>query len=79
MKNLYKIDVEDCATLSTKAEKVKSRDVGKLWHRILVLLHHGALEIIQQITIGIPKGALEKQDTCKGCNLGKYTKSTFDD
>jgi hypothetical protein len=27
VKNLYKLDVEDCATLSTKAEKVQSRDI----------------------------------------------------
>ena len=33
--NLYKLNVEDCATLSTKAEKVQSRDVGELWHRRL--------------------------------------------
>ena len=33
MKNLYKMEVEECATLSTKAERVQSRDVGELWHR----------------------------------------------
>jgi len=34
---------------------------------------------MQQISIGLPKGALEQRDTCKGCTLGKYTKSTFHD
>jgi len=32
-----------------------------------------------QISIGLPKGALEKVDTYKGCNFGKYTKDSFDE
>jgi len=43
VENLYKLDVEDCVTLRTKTEKVQSRDVGELWHRILGHFHHGAL------------------------------------
>jgi len=34
---------------------------------------------MQQITIGLPKGALEQHYVCKGCTLGKYKKSTFHD
>eukprot|EP00253_Pinus_taeda_P029089 PITA_29089 len=30
VKNLYKLEVEECAALSTNAERVQSRDVGKL-------------------------------------------------
>eukprot|EP00253_Pinus_taeda_P009563 PITA_09563 len=77
--NVYKLEVEDCISLSTKVEKVQSRDVGELWHRGLGHLHHGALKIMQQISIGLPKGKLEKFDTCKGCTLGKYTKASFHD
>jgi len=77
--NLYKLDVEVCVALSTKAEKVQSHDVGELWHKSLGYLHHGALKIMQQITTGLPRGALEQHDTCKGCTLGKYTKTTFHD
>lgn len=29
------------------------------------------------ISTRLPKGALEQRDICKGCTLGKYTKSTF--
>ena len=79
MKNLYKLDVEHCATLSTKVEKMQSRDVGEIWHRRLGDLHHGTLNIIQQITTCFHKGALEQQDVYKGCTLGKYKKSTFHD
>ena len=73
------MDVEYCDDFSTKVEKVQSRYIGELWHRILGHLHHKTLKIMQDISIGLPKGALEKHDTCKGCTLGKYTKSTFHD
>ena len=69
VKNLYKLEVDDCAALSTKAELVQSQDIGELWHRKLGHLHHGALKIMQQISTGLPKGKLEQVDTCKGCTL----------
>ena len=59
MKNLYKLDAEDCVALTTKVEKVQGCDVGELWHGRLSHLHHGALNIMQQITIDVPKGELE--------------------
>ena len=46
VKNLYKIDVDGCATLMGKAYKVVSWDEGELWHRRLGHLHHGALKVI---------------------------------
>ena len=79
VKNLYKLDEEDCVELSTKAKKVQNRDVDELWHRRHGHLYHGALNIMHHISIGLQKGSLEKHDTCKGCNLGKYKKSTFHD
>ena len=79
MKELYKLEVEDYDALSTKAEKVQSRGISELWYMRLSHLHHGALKILQQISTGFPKGTLEKRDTCKGCTLGKYTKSSFHD
>jgi len=47
VKNFYNIDVEDCATLSTKVEKVQIHDVGELWHKILGHLQHSDLKIMQ--------------------------------
>ena len=79
VKNLYKLEVDDCAALSTKVELVQSQDIGDLWHRQLGHFHHGALKIMQQISTRFPKGKLEQVDTCKGCTLGKYTKSSFPD
>ena len=58
VKNIYKLEVDGCAAMMVKAEEVVSRDEGKLWHRRLGHLHHGALKILQQISIGLPKGTL---------------------
>ena len=46
VKNLYKLEVDDCAALSTKVELVQSQEIGELWHRWLGHLHHGALKIM---------------------------------
>ena len=35
VKNLYKLDVEDCVALIIKVEKLQNHDVGKLWHKRL--------------------------------------------
>jgi len=68
--NLYKIDVEDYATLTNKVEKVKSRDVCKLWNRRLGHLLHGALKVIQQINTGLPKGELRSGTYAKDVLVG---------
>ncbi len=46
VKNLYKLEVEECVSLRTKVERVQSRDVGEFWHRRLGHLHHGDLKIL---------------------------------
>eukprot|EP00253_Pinus_taeda_P026878 PITA_26878 len=63
VKNLYKLEVDDCAVLSSKAEVVQSQDIGEMWHRRLGHLHHEALNVMQQSSIGLPKGKLEQTDT----------------
>ena len=65
--------------MNKKAERVQSQDANELWHRRLGHLHHGALKILQHISTSLPKGMLEQVDTCKGCTLGKCTKSSFHD
>ena len=76
VKNLYKLDVEDCVALSTKLDKVQIRDVDELWHKILGHFHHGTLKIMQNITTGLPKGAAGYMQRMYH---GKYKKSTFHD
>ena len=58
IKNLYKLEVDGCYAMVGKVEEVVSRDEGELWHRRLGHLHHGVLKILQQISIGLPKGTL---------------------
>lgn len=45
--NLYKLDVEDYAALSTKPNMVQSQDISEVWHSILGYLRYGALKIMQ--------------------------------
>ena len=40
-------------------------------------LHHSALNFMQHISTGLPKGTLAQIDTCKGCTMGKYAEATF--
>jgi len=59
VKNLYKLDVEECVALSIKVEKVYRHDVSELWYTILVHLHDGTLNIMQQIMTALPKEGFE--------------------
>ena len=77
VKNLYKLDVDDCTSLRSKLGKVVSRDTGELWHRRLGHLHHSALRIMHQISTSLAKGTLALIDTCKGCTMGSILKPIF--
>jgi hypothetical protein len=52
-------------------------DMAELWHRRMVHLHHGALKVLQEIVTGLPDFSTEHHEVCKGCAMGKYTKTTF--
>ena len=47
VKNLYKLDVDGCAALMSKADIVVIWDEGELWHRRLAHLHHSAFKVVQ--------------------------------
>ena len=40
-------------------------------------MHHGALRILREIVTRVPEFSIEHQELCKGCALGKYTKTAF--
>ena len=40
-------------------------------------LHHGALRGLREVVTGVPQIYIEHQDVCRGCALGKFTKSSF--
>jgi hypothetical protein len=49
----------------------RSRDLCEIWHKRMGHLHHGALSISREITIGIPEFIIEYDDVFRGCSLGK--------
>ena len=75
VKNIYKLDVYGCTSLSSKARKVVIHDIGELWHRRLGHIHQSALRIMQHISTSLPKGTFVKIDTCKGGTMVKYEKA----
>jgi hypothetical protein len=71
------LQVDGCGAMIGKEETVVRWDEGELWHRRLGHLHHGALKIMQQISIRLPRRTLSQSDQCKGCTLGKYVNPPF--
>ena len=40
-------------------------------------MHHGALRVLREITIGVPDFSVKHYEVCRGCALRKYTKFPF--
>lgn len=49
----------------------------ELWHKWMAHLHHGALRVLREIVTGLLDFSTDNHDVCKGCALGKYTKTPF--
>jgi hypothetical protein len=43
----------------------------------MIHLHHGALGVLREMVTGVPDFSSEHYELCKGCTLGKYTKTYF--
>jgi hypothetical protein len=54
-----------------------NNDLCELWHRRMAHLHHGALRVLREMVTGVPDFSSEHHELCKGCALGKYTKTAF--
>jgi hypothetical protein len=54
-----------------------SGDLCEIWHRRMAHLHHGALRVLREMVTGVPDFSSEHHELCKGCTLGKYTKTAF--
>jgi hypothetical protein len=52
------LEVDGCGSMVGKEKKVVRWDEGELWHKRLGHLHHGALNIMKQISTGLPRGTL---------------------
>jgi hypothetical protein len=71
---LYKIVFQPVRTLF---HSTSSSDLCDLWHRRMAHFHHGALRVLRDIVTGVPNFNTKHQELCKGCDLGKYTKTIF--
>ena len=54
-----------------------SNELCELWHRRMAHLHHPALRLLRSMVTGLPEFSTEQSDVCRGCALGKYTKTVF--
>jgi len=41
------------------------RDQGELWHRRMGQVHHGALKMLRDAVIGVPKVSTKHDDVCR--------------
>ena len=52
-----------------------SDELCELWHRRMAHLHHPALQMLREMIDGMPEFSTESSGVCRGCALGKYTKT----
>ena len=52
-------------------------ELCELWHRRMAHLHHPAMGLSRHMVTGLPKFNTKHSDVCRGCALGKYTKTAF--
>jgi hypothetical protein len=71
---LYKLMFQPARALF---HSTSNNDLCELWHKRMAHLHHGALRVLREIVTGVPDFSTEHQELCKGCALGKYTKTIF--
>ena len=71
---LYKILLHPHHALS---HTQSNSELCELWHGRMAHLHHPALRILRDMTTGLPDFSTEPSGVCRGCALGKYTKTSF--
>jgi hypothetical protein len=73
--NLYKFLFQLVRALIHTTSSIS--DLCEIWHRRMEHLHHQALRVLTEMVTGVPDFSSEHHEFCKGCALGKYTKTTF--
>jgi len=53
------------------------KNLNELWNRRMGHLHHGALRILKRTVTGVLELSTKRDDVCRGCAIGKYTKETY--
>jgi hypothetical protein len=72
--NLYRLLFQPLHALASSSS---SNHLCELSHWRMAHLHHGALRVLREIVIGLLQLSIEHQEVCRGCILGKYTKTIF--
>jgi hypothetical protein len=72
--NLYRLLFQPLYALSSSNN---NSQLCELWHWRMAHLHHGALRLLREIVTGFPLFNTEHREVCRGCALGKYTKTVF--
>jgi hypothetical protein len=54
-----------------------SSDLCELWNKRMAHFHHGSLRVLREMVTGVPHFSSEHHELCKGCSLGKYTKTSL--
>jgi hypothetical protein len=54
-----------------------SSELCEIGHKRMAHFHHGALQVLRELVTGVPDFSSEHHELCKGCILGKYTKTAF--
>jgi hypothetical protein len=70
--NLYKLMFQPTREL---IHTTNNNDLCDLWHKRMEHLNHGDLRVLREMVTGILDFSIEHQELCKGCALGKYTKT----
>ena len=71
---LYELNMEPIQTLIHEVA-----DINEIWHRRLEHLHFKTLSTMEKMVTGLHKLNKDHSNICKGCALGKSTKSPFQD
>jgi hypothetical protein len=71
---LYKLMFQPTRALF---HSTNNNDLCELWHMRMAHLHHEALRVLREIVTGVPYFSTDYRELCKGCALGKYTKTAF--
>eukprot|EP00253_Pinus_taeda_P003200 PITA_03200 len=75
---VYKFAFEPLLTLSSSTDnRASSSELCEIWHRRIGHMYHGALRTLREITTGVPDFSTDHFDTCRGCAMGKFSKSPF--
>jgi hypothetical protein len=72
---LFRLFFQPLHALTTSSDS--SRQLCELWYHRMAHLHHGALGGLREVVTGVPQISIEHQDVCRGCALGKFTKTSF--